>query len=171
MFYTILDEFVLYQIFSFFKKYSNYELKLHNYFYMKTKIDPIHINVTRIDNVEYIFYFIEKESYLKARDHLNSLRNDVKRRKKITIIQADNILINLIYNLFPDLCIQDIVMEAHKFSNYYEVTVLFLKDLNLYHIAVGRNGGYIKSINKLFDSCIRLDNSDTPIKIKCKVTT
>lgn len=168
MFYTILDDLIFYQLLYFLKRYSNFELKLHNYFYNKTNLYPTYINIIKIEELEYIFFFIKKESYFEARTYLRSIRKDLK-NKKITIIRADNILLPLIYNLFPDLCIYDIEIELNDLSGIYEISVLFLKDLNSYHIAVGRKGGYIKAINALFENYINFENSDMPIKIKCKV--
>ncbi len=168
MFYTILDDLIFYQLLYFLKRYSNFELKLHNYFYNKTNIYPTYINTIKIEDLEYIFFFIKKESYFEARTYLKSIRKDLK-NKKITIIRADNILLNLIYNLFPDLCIYDIKIELNYLSGFYEISVLFLKDLNSYYIAVGRRGSYIKAINALFENYIIFKKSDIPIKIKCKV--
>ncbi len=168
MFYTILDDLIFYQFLSFLIKYSNYELQLHKYFYNKTQIDPAYITVIKIENLEYIFFFIKKQSYFKARTYLKSIRKDIK-CKKITIIRADNILLPLIYNLFPDLYIYDINIESNDFLGLYEISVLFLKDLNSYHIAVGRKGSYIKAINVLFENYINFKKNDIPIKIKCKV--
>jgi len=179
MFYTILDDLILYQLLSFCKKYSNHELQLHSYFFSKTQIDPSYIISIRIDDTEYIFFFVEKESYPKARTYLNALRKDFRRKdyrsdqnnKKITIIKTDNVLIHLIFNLFPDLQIHDIKIEINHYLGMYEILVLLLKDLNLYHIAVGRNGGYIKAVNVLFENYIKLDNKNTPVKIKCKAVS
>lgn len=179
MFYTILDDLILYQLLSFCKKYSNYELQLHSYFFSRTQIDPSYIISIRIDDTEYLFFFIEKESYPKARTYLNALRKDFRRKdyrsdqnnKKITIIKTDNVLIHLIFNLFPDLHIHDIKIEINQYLGMYEILVLLLKDLNLYHIAVGRNGGYIKAVNVLFENYIKLDNKNTPVKIKCKAVS
>ncbi len=168
MFYSILDDLIYYQLLYFLKRYSNFELKLHNYFYDKTNLYPTYINVIKIEELEYIFFFVKKESYFEARTYLRSIRRDLK-NKKITIIRADNILLPLIYNLFPDLYIYDIEIELNDLSGFYEISVLFLKDLNSYHIAVGRGGSYIKAINALFENYINFENSDMPIKIKCKV--
>ncbi|HDZ17291.1 MAG TPA: hypothetical protein ENH75_03325 [archaeon] len=177
MFYTILDDLILYQLLSFFKKYSNYELKLHNYFYEKTQIDPTYITVVRIEDVEFIFFFIDKESYLEARTYSDSIKKEFRRRsyyskqnnKKVSIIRADSVLIHQIFNFFPDIDIYDIQIESNESLGLYEILILFLKDLNLYHIAVGRNGGYIKAINALFEKYIYFENRNTPVKIKCRV--
>ncbi len=179
MFYTILDDLVLYQMLSFFKKYSNYEIKLHNYFYEKTRIDPTYISVIKIEGLEYIFFFIEKESYLEARTYLNSIKKEFRIRsyyskqtsKKVAIIKADGVFIHQVFNFFPDLDIYDIQIKSNEYLGLYEILVLFLRDLNIYHVAVGRNGSYIKAINALFEETINFENRNTPVKIKCSVVS
>ncbi|MFX1303396.1 MAG: hypothetical protein ACFE9X_08575 [Promethearchaeota archaeon] len=166
MFYTILDDFILYRLFTFIGRYSNYELKLHNYFYNKTQIDPSYIIVINIENIEFIFFFINKDYYFKARMHLKSIRNDIK-GKKVSIIRTNNILVDLIFSLFPDLCIYDIKIEVNNLTGMYEISIYFLEELNTYHIAVGRSGRYIKALNILFKKYINFDNIDTHIELKC----
>lgn len=166
MFYTILDDLILYQLLRFIKRYSNYEIKLHKYFFNKTQIDPFYITVITIENIDYLFFFIDKENSFKARMYTKSIRHEIK-KKKVSIIRIDNILINLIFNLFPDLCIHNITIETNNLNGKYEISIYFLRELNTYHIAVGRNGGYIKAVNILFKKYINFENIDTPIKIKC----
>jgi hypothetical protein len=167
MFYTILDDLILYQQLTFKpSKYSNYELKLHKYFYDKTLgIDPTYIFNINIENNDYLFFFINKENYFTARAYLRSIRTDIK-NKKISIIRTDNVLIYLIFNLFPDLCIYDIKNEFNNKNGTYEISVYFLRELNTYHVAVGRNGGYIKALNVFFEKYVIFENRNTPIKIK-----
>jgi hypothetical protein len=168
MFYTILDDLILYQPFKLnFIKYSNYELKLHNYFYQKTQINPSYIIIIKIENIEYIFFFINHKRYFEARMHLNSIRNQIN-SKKILIIRFENILINLIFNLFPDLCIDDIEIEINNVKGKYEIVICFLRHLNIYHIAVGTKGYYIKTVNVLFERHINFFSCKTPLTIKCK---
>lgn len=166
MFYTISNNLILYSLLTFAGRYSNYELKLHNYFYNKTQIDPSYIMVINIENIEFIFFFINKEFYFKARTHLKSIRNDIK-GKKVSIIRTNNILVDLIFNLFPDLCIYDIKIEINNLIGRYEISIYFLKELNTYQIAVGRGGRYIKALNILFKKYINFGNKDTPIELKC----
>ena len=97
---------------------------------------------------------------------MNSLRYRII--KKVSIIRLDNILLNLIFNLFPDLCIHDVRIEINNKKGEYEISICFLKDLNTYHIAVGRNGIYIKAVNKLFDKHINFYKDNIPLTIKCK---
>lgn len=167
MFYTILDDLILYQVLAIDNiKYSNYELNLYKYFYDKTKIEPSHIVIIKVEDNEFIFLFVKQDNYFEARTYLNSLRHKIV--KKISIIRFDNILLNLLFNLFPDLCIYDIGIEINNKEGKYEIIICFLKDLNIYHIAVGRNGIYIKAINELFNKHINFYKEDTSITIKCK---
>lgn len=89
--------------------------------------------------------------------------------KKVLIICVDNILINLLFNLFPDLCIDDIKIESNNVKGKYEISICFLKYTNAYHIAVGQNGCYIKAINEIFDKHINF-YTRIPLTIKCKAT-
>ena len=169
MFYTILDDiFILYQLFTIKpSKYSNYELKLHRYFFDKTQIDPSYIILIKIEDDEFIFFFVNQDKYFEAKTYLNSLRHRIV--KKVSIIRFDNILLNLLFSLFPDLYIHDVRIEINNKKGEYEISICFLKDLNTYHIAVGKRGKYIKAINELFDKHINLYQEDIPLKIKCKV--
>ncbi|MFX0039856.1 MAG: hypothetical protein ACFFCY_01260 [Promethearchaeota archaeon] len=170
MFYTILDDLILYQQIAIKpSKYSNYELKLHSYFYDKTQIDPSYIILIKIEQIDFIFFFIRQDKYFQATTYLNSIRHNIS-SKKVMIIRFDNILINLIFNLFPDLCIDDIEIEINKVKGKYEISICFLRELNIYHIAVGERGCYIKAINELMDKHIIFDNSHTPLTIKCRAT-
>jgi hypothetical protein len=169
MFYTILDDLILYQQLSIKpSRYTNYTLKLHNYFYNKTEIDPSFIINIKIESIDFLFFFVNRNKYFQAKTYLNSIRREF-RSKKILIIMVDNTLINLLFNLFPDLCIDDIKLEINNIKGKYEVLICFLKDLNTYHIAVGQNGVYIKAINELFEKYINFSNN-TRLIIKCKKT-
>ena len=167
MFYTILDDLILYQILTIKpSKYSNYELKLHRYFFDKTQIDPSYIIIVKIEDDEFIFFFVNQDKYFEARTYLKSLRHRII--KKVSIIRFDNILLNLLFNLFPDLCIHDVRIEINNKKGEYEISICFLKDLNTYHIAVGKRGKYIKAINELFDKHINFYKDNIPLTIKCK---
>ena len=170
MFYTIAPQLILYQHLSIKpSRYSNYELKLHNYFYNKTQIDPSYIINIKIEDEHFIFFFINKHCYFQAKDHLNLIRNEIKHRK-VLIIRVDKILINFVFNLFADLCIDDVKIEINHIKGKYEITVCLLRNLNNYHIAVGKKGCYIKAINKLFNDYIEPFNGKTPVIIRCKAT-
>ncbi|MDX1797089.1 MAG: hypothetical protein R3255_00430 [Candidatus Lokiarchaeia archaeon] len=170
MFFTILDDFILYQQLTLKPlKYSNFELKLHNYFYYKTHVNPSYIILINIEGNDFIFFFVKQDEYFQAKTFLNSIRNNIK-HKKVMIIRFDNILINLIFNLFPDLCIDDIEIEINKLKGKYEVSIYFLRELNIYHIAVGERGSYIKAVNELMEKYFTFNNCYTPLTIKCRVT-
>ncbi|MFW9998781.1 MAG: hypothetical protein ACFE9Q_04640 [Candidatus Hodarchaeota archaeon] len=170
MFYTILDDLILYQRLTIMPcKYSNYELKLHKYFYDKTEIDPSFIIIIKIEDLDFIFFFVRQDQYFQAKTYLNSIRNNIKTRK-VLIIGVDKTLIHLLFNLFPDLCIDDIKIEINNIKGEYEITICFLKDLNIYHIAVGERGSYIKAVNKLMKKYITFNDSVTPITIRCRVS-
>ncbi|MHA2280535.1 MAG: hypothetical protein ACXAC5_06765 [Promethearchaeota archaeon] len=87
--------------------------------------------------------------------------------KKILIIRTESVLINLIFSLFPDLYIHDVVLERDDTSNQREISIYFLT-FKERGIAIGRGGEYIKSVNNLFKDFIRFNNKDKPIDIICK---
>ncbi|UCC21008.1 MAG: hypothetical protein JSV62_06930 [Promethearchaeota archaeon] len=171
MFYTILDDLILYQKLTIKpSKYSNYELILHRYFHEKTKgIDPSYIFLFNIESIDFIFFFVKQNDYFQAKTYLNSIRNKIS-SKKVLIIRVDNILINLLFNLFPDLSIHDIHIELNNKRGKYEISICFLKELNIYHIAVGERGCYIKAVNEFFDKHINFQNCKVPLTIKCRAT-
>ena len=163
MFYTIADDLVFYQILTFIKKYSNSELKLHKYFHNKTGgIYPEFVIV--ID--QFIFFFVKNENYFDSKLYLNVMRREIRNRK-ILIIRTENVLINILFSLFPDLYIHNISLKRNDSSGKREISVYFLtyKERG---IAIGRGAEYIKCVNELFKRYIRFENKSTPIEIKCK---
>jgi hypothetical protein len=163
MFYTIADDLILYQIFSFVKKYSNYELKLREYFFEKTKgIYPVFIVVIR----QFIFFFVKKEDYFGSKVYLDSIRREIS-NKKIIIIRIEKILINMLFSFFPDLNIDTIKIEYDHQSGKREISVyfLFFKDRG---IAIGRNGDYIKAVNDVFKYYVIFGDRNSSVKLKCK---
>jgi hypothetical protein len=163
MFYTIADDLILYQVFSFIKKYSNYELKLREYFYEKTQgIYPEFIVVIK----QFIFFFVKQEHYFSTKVHLDSIRRDII-NKKIIIIRIERILINMLFSFFPDLNIDTVRIEFDNVSGKREISVyfLFFKERG---IAIGRNGDYIKALNEIFEKYVLFGNKNAPIRIKCK---
>ncbi|MHA2269578.1 MAG: hypothetical protein ACXAB8_17405 [Promethearchaeota archaeon] len=162
-FYTILDDLYFYQMLSFVKKYSNFEIKLGKYFYNKTKgICPEFIVV--ID--KFIFFFVRKESYFISKYYLDSMRREFK-YKKLLIIRVENVFINLLFSFFPDLYIHDIRIEKDDTSGLREISLYFLT-YEERGIAIGRKGEYIKSLNELCQKFLILENRITPLEIKCK---
>ena len=162
-FYTILDDLYFYQILSFVRKYSNFELKLGKYFYNKTKgICPEFIIV--ID--KFIFFFVKNESYFISKFYLDSMRREIK-TKKVIIIRFENVFINLLFSFFPDLYIHDIKIEKDESSGVREISLYFLT-FKERGIAIGRKGVYIKSLNELCQNFLVLENRRLPLEIKCK---
>ena len=161
-FYTILDDLYFYQMLSFVRKYSNFELKLGKYFYNKTKgICPEFIVVIE----KFIFFFVKNESYFISKFYLDSMRREIK-TKKLLIMRVENVFINLLFSFFPDLYIHDIRIEKDE-SGIREISLYFLtyKERG---IAIGRKGEYIKSLNELCQKFLILENRITPLEIKCK---
>ena len=163
MFYSLIDDLIFYQLLSFIKKYSNFELKLREYFAQKTEgIYPEFIVVIN----QYIFFFVKKKDYFSSKMHLNSMRRQFNRRK-ILIIRIEKILINLLFSFFPDLNIDDIKIEVDNRSGRREISVYFLF-FEERGIAIGRNGDYIRAVNSVFENYVVFENNTTPLKIKCK---
>ncbi len=163
MFYTIVDDLVLYQLLSFIKKFSNYELKLREYFYQKTAgIYPEFIVVIN----QFIFFFVRKENYFSSKMHLNSIRREFTMRK-VLIIRVEKILINLLFSFFPDLNIDNIKIEADNASGKRKISVYFLF-FEERGIAIGRNGDYIRAVNEIFKKYIVFENRNLPLEVKCK---
>lgn len=81
------------------------------------------------------------------------------------IIKSESSLIRLLFSLFPDTYIHDVIVDINE-SGTRVITILFYfyKDRG---IAIGRNGTYIKIINRIFNDYIFLENYNTPIEIKC----
>ncbi|KKM61750.1 hypothetical protein LCGC14_1528580 [marine sediment metagenome] len=164
MFYTIADDLIFYQLLSFVKRYSNFELKLREYFYNKTEgIYPELIII--ID--QFIFFFIKSENYFNSKKHIYSIRRDLA-NKKVLIIRFEKILINLLFSFFPDVYIHDIKIDFNNNSIKKEISIYFLF-IEERGIAIGRNGAYIKAVNKLFENYIIFENKHVPLEIKCKV--
>lgn len=162
-FYTILDDLYFYQMLSFVRKYSNFELKLGKYFYNKTKgVYPEFIIVIG----KFVFFFVKNENYFISKFYLDSIRREIK-SKKVIIIRVENVFINLLFSFFPDLYIHDIKIEKDESSGVREISLYFLtyKERG---IAIGRKGEYIKSLNELCQKFLVLENRITPLEIKCK---
>jgi len=71
----------------------------------------------------------------------------------------------LLFSLFPDTYIHDVLLGI-KDDGARLITIFFYfyEDRG---IAIGRNGTYIKIINRIFDEYVYLENYNTPIEIKC----
>ncbi len=164
MLYTILKDLVFYQVLSFIRKYSNFELKLYDFFFKKTNIHPKCVIVIN----QFAFFIVNKDliTYNEVKKHLYYLRRHLC--KKVAIIKEQSTLILLLYSLFPDLFIYNIKIEATNFSNERLISIKFLSYQDR-AIAVGRNGEYIKAVNHLLEKHIIFQNNKAQIKIICKV--
>jgi len=163
MFYTIADDLIFYQLLSFKKIYTNFELKLREYFYEKTQgIYPEFLVVIR----QFIFFFVKKHHYFNAKAYLESMRREIGYRKVI-IIRIEKNLINLLFSFFPDLNIENVKIEFDKKSGKREISVFFLF-FEERGIAIGRNGEYIRAVNEIFDNYIIFENKYNPLRVKCK---
>ena len=163
MFYTIADDLILYQYLSFVKKYTNTELSLFKFFYEKT--NGIYPEVIVVIN-HFIFFFVKNENYFISKLYLNTMRRKIVNRK-ILIIRAETVLINLIFSLFPDLYIHDLVLEVDNFSGEREISLYFLT-FRERGIAIGRKAEYIRCVNKLFTKYIIFENKSKSVEIICK---
>ncbi|MFX0038953.1 MAG: hypothetical protein ACFFCY_15600 [Promethearchaeota archaeon] len=163
MFYTISDDLIFYQLISFKKKYSNYELKLREYFFEKTEgIYPEFVVVVG----QFTFFFVKKQHYFSSKVYLDSMRRELGKRK-IVIIRTEKTLINILFSFFPDLNIENIKIEFDNKSSKREISIYFLF-FEERGIAIGRNGDYIKAVNEIFEKYIIFENQNNPLKVKCK---
>ncbi len=163
MFYTIADDLIFYQLLSFKKKYSNFELKLCEYFFEKTKgTYPEFVVVIR----QFIFFFVKRQHYFCSKVHLDSMRREIGNRK-IIIIRIEKTLINMLFSFFPDLNIENIKIEFDNQSKNREISVYFLF-FQERGIAIGRNGDYIRAVNEIFENFVIFENQSAPLKVKCK---
>ena len=163
MFYAIADELIFYQFISFKKKYSNFELKLCEYFFEKTQgIYPEFVVVIK----QFIFFFVKKQHYFSSKVYLDSIRREIGNRK-IIIIRIEKILINMLFSFFPDLNIDNIEIEFDNKSGKREISIYFLS-FKERGIAIGRNGDYIRTVNEIFENYVIFENQNTPLKVSCK---
>jgi len=163
MFYTIADDLILYQLVSFKKKYSNFELKLREYFFERTHgIYPDFVVVIR----QFIFFFVKKQHYFSSKVYLDSMRRELE-NKKIIIIRIEETLINMLFNFFPDLNIENVKIEFDNQSSKREISIYFLF-FEERGIAIGRNGEYIRLINEIFERYVIFENENATLKVKCK---
>jgi hypothetical protein len=163
------------------RKYTNKELLFFRYFYKITKVYAEHIIIIRetfdikddydqraLDKlpVKFIFFFVKGSDFFKAKYHLGSLRRNLG--SKVLIIRAEKKLINLLFGFFPDPYIHDIQFRVNKNTKKIEATIFFLS-FEERGIAVGRNGEYIKAVNKIFERFIHFEDKSNSIKIKCEL--
>ncbi len=93
------------------------------------------------------------------------MRKDLK-KKKVLIIRNEKKLIKLLFSFFPDIYIHDIQIYYNTSPKELKAIILFLT-FEERGIAIGKNGNYIKAVNKIFQNNIILQNNKISIKIKC----
>ena len=163
MFHTIAEDLILYQLISYNKKYSNYELKFYQYFHLKTEgIYPEFVVIIG----KFIFFFVKNKHYFNSKIYLDSMRREIK-SKKILIVRAENVFIRFLFSLFPDLYIHDIALEFDNTSGKRKVIIFFLT-FKERGIAIGRGAEYIRAVNELFKSYIIFENGYRLLEIECK---
>jgi len=144
------------------KKYTMNEFYLYHLFLKITNVHP--------DNVilvpPYVFFFAKSENYYKGKRKLNTIRKKLP-NKKVMIVKSEPTLIRLLFSLFPDTYIHDILLDI-KENGGKQITILFY----FYEdraIAIGRKGAYIKTINWIFNEHIYLENNSNSMEIRCHV--
>ncbi|MHA1687846.1 MAG: hypothetical protein ACTSUN_00665 [Promethearchaeota archaeon] len=157
MFRTLSEDLFFIQNISIKKQYTNRELKFHHYFHSITKLYPV--NIIIID--PFLFFFVNKQDYFKAKLFLNALRK--KFNKKVLIVRNETTLMNLLHELFPDTYIHDL-----RFDNENTISVCFLT-WEERGIACGTNGDYIKTVNQLFKHHIHFEKPVGELIIKCEL--
>jgi hypothetical protein len=146
------------------KRYTNYEILLHHYFYGLCKVYPK--NIIIINN--FVFFFIENRHYFDVRYFLSLMRKQMQ-NKKLLIIRDEKTLIRLLYNFFPDPYVHDIRVYRNIYTGKKDIIVGFLSFVDR-GIAIGCKGEYIKAVNIFFKKYVVFDNDEVfPLNIKCKV--
>ncbi len=142
-------------------KYSKDERDLYLFFNKITHVYPDKV----ILMPPYVFFFAKNENYYKGKRKLHTIRKQLV-NKKVMIVKTEATLIRLLFSLFPDTYIHDVIVDI-KEDGTRLITILFYfyEDRG---IAIGRKGTYIKAINRIFDECIYLETNSTPIEIKCQ---
>ncbi len=146
------------------KIFSNEELLLFHFFYETTKTPPQNVIIVK----EFVFFFLKNENYFKAKSKLPYLRKKFQHRK-IVIVREEDVLVNLVYGLFPYPYIHTIRIERNNYTGKMYVMVGFLS-YEERGIAVGCNGNYIKAVNEIFERYVIFVNSEAfQVRIKCDV--
>ena len=146
------------------KIFSNEELLLFHFFYETTKTPPQNVIIVK----EFVFFFLKNENYFKAKSKLPYLRKKFQHRK-IVIVREEDVLVNLVYGLFPDPYIHTIRIERNVNTGKTNITIGFLS-YEERGIAIGCNGNYIKAVNEIFERYVIFVNSEAfQVRIKCDV--
>ncbi len=140
-------------------KFSNEELLFFKYFHEKTNVFPKSILILN----NFMFYFIDGKNYAEVNQHITSFRRNIK-HKKILFIYVEDVLINLIHRFFPNIYIYDLFILEGKATPEVCITVLSYRERG---IAIGRNGDYIKTVNKILEKFI--DFKERNVTVSCVV--
>lgn len=153
------------------RKFSNYEIKIFNYFQTKTGgYYPDNVIVLN----RFVFFFLSPQFYFSLSNYIHKIRKDFN-GKKVLFIRNEKKLINLLFSFFPDTYIHNIEFEWVESSNndLYSVGEILISIYFLSYedrgIAVGKKGSYIQTVNQLFRDFISIQNKDIPIRIICSL--
>jgi hypothetical protein len=147
------------------RKFSNENLKLFQFFHKITKIYPYNVIIER----GIVFFFIYNEKYFEAKSQLPYIRK-IFDEKKVVIIREEEVMVKLLFALFPDCFIFDLKIEINLETRKREIIVGVLSFIER-GIAIGCNGDYIKAVNNIFKNYVIYEKNSTnfPINIKCEV--
>jgi len=164
---SLVDYLYFSQIVNIKKKFFNTELKFFKFFFEITKIVPVFVIIRN----PFVFYFVKPRDFFMAKFFLRKLRYKLK-GKKISIIWVETTLIRLVFSFFDDVYIHNVKLIEKTNGTLIDVIFLFDKDRA---VAVGNEGGYIKTVNYIFRNYISFDSSfnkseKDPIEIRCTKT-
>jgi len=146
------------------KIFSNEELLLFHFFHETTKTPPQNVIIVK----EFVFFFLKNENYFDAKSKLPFLRKKFQHRK-IVIVREEDVLVNLVYGLFPDPYIHTVSIEKNVHTGKTNVMVGFLS-YEERGIAIGCKGNYIKAVNEIFERyVIFVSSKGFQVRIKCDV--
>jgi len=146
------------------KRFSNNELKYLNYFYNKTHQFPENIIIQN----RFIFFFINNQEYFSVLRFIPDMRKELP-SYKLLVIRNENNLVKLCLSLFPDIYIHDIKLNIEK--NYPRILVsLYTLNYNDRGIAIGKKGHYIKTVNELLASYVKIPDVPLPIELEVIIT-
>ncbi|MHA1458201.1 MAG: hypothetical protein ACTSO6_00145 [Promethearchaeota archaeon] len=161
---SFINNLLFYQKLTVKKIFSNEELLLYHFFHETTKNPPQNVIIVK----EFVFFFLKNEDYFKAKTKLPYLRKKFQHRK-IVIVREEDVLVNLVYGLFPDPYIHTVRIERNSYTGKAKVMVGFLS-YEERGIAIGCKGNYIKAVNEIFERYVNFVNNDRfQVRIKCDV--
>ncbi len=159
---TLTEDLFFYQKVKIKRRYSNPEIFLYQYFWKKTRI--------RLENIviigNYIFFFVGGKDYFKAKIYLKQFRDELK--KKVVVLRYEDTLIKLIFSFFPDPYIHQISFGTDIYKGKRIINVGFIS-FSERGIAVGRQGEYIKTVNKILERYVLFEDYPIPIILKCNL--